>query len=67
MTIKKAKLYRTAVVASKLEGFGLIEGDVVSVSFVSRGAFGLNFKISSPYMQIEPAVVSEHDLKEFVL
>ena len=67
MTINKAKLYKTAVIENPIEGSGLVKGDVVSVKFVGRGAFGLNFLIEADYLGVLPMTVSEHDLTNFVL
>jgi hypothetical protein len=62
MTLAKAKMYKTAEVGEDTVNFK--KGDIVAVKFISRGAFGYNFRISiGPWNE----VVSDSSLINFVL
>lgn len=68
MSQAKAKLYRTAIVASiPFDGSEYRAGDIVSVELVGKGAFGWNFRIKADYLGRAPEVMSEFNLKDFCL
>lgn len=65
MTIAKAKLYKTAIIAHDIDEYR--KGDIVSVTFIGKGAFGLRFRIEASYLNRPTICVGDSDLTNFVL
>ena len=66
MTVERAKMYKTAQLASIFElPAGFSNGQFVAVKYLCIGAYGKNFQCTNAAGAV--ACFSEHDLTRFIL
>lgn len=66
MTITKAKMFKTAVVAVDVEGYKA--GDIVAVEYVGKSSFGgFRFRVSAEYLGRPVVCLTDSELEGFVL